>query len=126
VRGDVAFAQSILETAGFANPGSAPTDNNFAGIGWCDTCAHGFDFPDAPTGWQVADEFLFGPSLLVAPVLEAGATSRRVYLPAGATWTDIHSGTMHAGGTWVELDAPLDVIPVLARDGALPELVGRL
>jgi hypothetical protein len=50
VRGDVAFAQSILETAGFANPGSAPTDNNFAGIGWCDSCKHGFDFPDAKTG----------------------------------------------------------------------------
>jgi hypothetical protein len=50
VRGDVAFAQSILETAGFANPGSAPTDNNFAGIGWCDSCKHGFDFPDARTG----------------------------------------------------------------------------
>jgi len=45
VRGDVAFAQSILETGGFANPGSAATDNNFAGIGWCDSCAHGFDFP---------------------------------------------------------------------------------
>jgi len=50
VRGDVAFAQSILETAGFANPGSAATDNNFAGIGWCDSCKHGFDFPDARTG----------------------------------------------------------------------------
>jgi len=50
VRGDVAFAQSILETGGFANPGSAPTDNNFAGIGWCDTCAHGINFPDARTG----------------------------------------------------------------------------
>ena len=50
VRGDVAFAQSILETGGFANPGSAPTDNNFAGIGWCDTCAHGINFPDAQTG----------------------------------------------------------------------------
>jgi hypothetical protein len=50
VRGDVGFAQSILETAGFANPGSAPTDNNFAGIGWCDSCKHGFDFPDARAG----------------------------------------------------------------------------
>ncbi len=50
VRGDVAFAQSILETAGFANPGSAATDNNFAGIGWCDSCAHGYNFPDARTG----------------------------------------------------------------------------
>jgi len=50
VRGDVAFAQSILETGGFANPGSQATDNNFAGIGWCDSCAHGFNFPDAQTG----------------------------------------------------------------------------
>ena len=50
MRGDVAFAQSILETGGFANPGSAATDNNFAGIGWCDSCKHGFNFPDAQTG----------------------------------------------------------------------------
>ena len=50
VRGDVAFAQSILETGGFANPGSAATNNNFAGIGWCDSCKHGIDFPDAKTG----------------------------------------------------------------------------
>jgi hypothetical protein len=58
VRGDVAFAQSILETAGFANPGSAPTDNNFAGIGWCDSCAHGFDFPDAKTGVRAQMQLL--------------------------------------------------------------------
>jgi hypothetical protein len=50
VRGDVAFAQSILETGGFAHPGSAPDNNNFAGIGWCDTCKHGIDFPNAATG----------------------------------------------------------------------------
>jgi hypothetical protein len=50
VRGDVAFAQSILETAGFAHPGSAATNNNFAGIGWCDTCHHGFDFANATLG----------------------------------------------------------------------------
>jgi Mannosyl-glycoprotein endo-beta-N-acetylglucosaminidase len=58
VRGDVAFAQSILETGGFANPGSAPTDNNFAGIGWCDSCAHGFDFPDATTGVRAQMQLL--------------------------------------------------------------------
>ena len=58
VRGDVAFAQSILETAGFANPGSAATDNNFAGIGWCDSCAHGFNFPDAKTGVRAQMQLL--------------------------------------------------------------------
>jgi len=50
VRGDVAFAQSILETAGFAHPGSTATNNNFAGIGWCDTCKHGIDFANATLG----------------------------------------------------------------------------
>jgi hypothetical protein len=53
VRGDVAFAQSILETYWFTFPGGgqlAGHDNNFAGIGACDSCKHGFTFPDARTG----------------------------------------------------------------------------
>ena len=53
VRGDVAFAQSILETAGFTFPGGgqvAGNDNNFAGIGACDSCPHGFSFPTAQIG----------------------------------------------------------------------------
>lgn len=83
------------------------------------------EFPDDPVAWQVADAFLYGPSLLVAPVMEAGATSRRVYLPQGATWTSLRTGERHDGGAWLEVDAPLAVIPVFARDGALPELVGR-
>jgi hypothetical protein len=58
VRGDVAWAQSILETAGFAHPGSAPDNNNFAGIGWCDTCKHGIDFPDAVTGARAQMQLL--------------------------------------------------------------------
>jgi flagellum-specific peptidoglycan hydrolase FlgJ len=53
VRGDVAFAQSILETYWFTFPGGgqlAGKDNNFAGIGACDSCKHGFRFVDARTG----------------------------------------------------------------------------
>jgi hypothetical protein len=53
VRGDVAFAQSILETGGFTFPGGgqvAVNDNNFAGIGACDSCAHGFSFDTAELG----------------------------------------------------------------------------
>lgn len=53
VRGDVAFAQSILETYWFTFPGGgqlAGHDNNFAGIGACDSCKHGFTFADAQTG----------------------------------------------------------------------------
>jgi hypothetical protein len=53
VRGDVAFAQSILETGGFSFPGGGQVlinDNNFAGIGACDSCKHGFSFESAQIG----------------------------------------------------------------------------
>ena len=53
VRGDIAFAQSILETASFYFPAGGqltPTDNNFAGINACDSCPTGSSFPDARTG----------------------------------------------------------------------------
>lgn len=46
LRGDLAFAQSVIETGGFA---SAP-DNNFAGLGWCDSCAYGTRFPTPRDG----------------------------------------------------------------------------
>jgi len=53
VRGDIAFAQSILETASFGFPDYGQlrgTDNNYAGIGACDSCPNGYGFPDARTG----------------------------------------------------------------------------
>ena len=83
------------------------------------------EFPDDPGAWTAADEYLLGPDLLVAPVLEPGARSRSVYLPAGATWTDLRDGTVYQPGE-VTVAAPLASMPVFARDGARPELVGRL
>jgi peptidoglycan hydrolase CwlO-like protein len=53
VRADIAFAQSMLETGGFSYPAGGQvlgTDNNFAGMGACDSCATGNRFPDARTG----------------------------------------------------------------------------
>jgi hypothetical protein len=61
IRGDVAWAQSILETAGFHLPDYgqvAGGDNNFAGIGACDSCKHGFTFPDARTGVRAQMQLL--------------------------------------------------------------------
>jgi alpha-D-xyloside xylohydrolase len=76
------------------------------------------EFPADPAAWEVEDQFLLGPDLLVAPVTELGARGRRVYLPAGAEWTDIDTGRRFAGGAYVDLAAPLDRIPVLVRDDA--------
>jgi alpha-D-xyloside xylohydrolase len=76
------------------------------------------DFPDDQQSWLVDDELMFGPDILVAPVLEAGARRRNVYLPAGAQWTHAWSGRVYEGGTVVDENAPLHEIPVYLRDGA--------
>ncbi|ACU71525.1 glycoside hydrolase family 31 [Catenulispora acidiphila DSM 44928] len=79
-------------------------------------------FPNDPAAWEVEDQFLFGPDILVAPVTELGARQRRVYLPAGAEWTHTASGRRYPGGTRVTVDAPLEAIPLFVRDGAEPSL----
>jgi len=84
------------------------------------------EFPDDPTCWEVPDQYMYGPDLLVAPVVEPHVTSRTVYLPGGSAWTDLATGEVTQGGRTITVDAPIDVIPVFARDGALPELVGRI
>jgi alpha-D-xyloside xylohydrolase len=76
------------------------------------------DYPQDDTAWGIEDQFLFGPDLLVAPITEAGARERRVYLPAGATWLDPATGARHEGGTTVTAPAPLKRIPVFVRAGA--------
>jgi alpha-glucosidase len=64
------------------------------------------------------DQFTLGRDLLVAPVLEPGATTRRVYLPAGQWW-DLGGGVLLDGGRHVELAAPPERIPLLLRAGAV-------
>jgi alpha-D-xyloside xylohydrolase len=77
-----------------------------------------FDFWQDETACKVEDAYLFGPDLLVAPVLEEGARRRRLYLPSGATWRDAWTGKEFEGGQWIEVEAPLDRIPLYLRDGA--------
>ncbi len=77
-----------------------------------------FAFPEDENAWHVEDTYLFGPDLLVAPVLEEGARERHVYLPCGASWKDAWSGTTYTGGQWVTVRAPLHVIPLFTRNGA--------
>ena len=76
-----------------------------------------YDFPEDKTCWETEDAYMFGPDLLVAPVMEAGATTRTIYLPKGASWTDANTKQIYEGGQTVTVPAPLDVIPVMIRDG---------
>lgn len=75
------------------------------------------DFPDDPASWEERDDFLLGHDLLVAPVVERGAATRRVRLPTGADWRCGWTGAVHPGGTAVELEAPWDRPPYLRRQG---------
>ena len=77
-----------------------------------------FDFPDDARAAEVEDQFLFGPDLLVAPIVEYRARQRQVYLPAGAGWLEAgEGGRRHAGGATIDAQAPLDRIPVFIRNG---------
>jgi alpha-D-xyloside xylohydrolase len=78
------------------------------------------EFPDEAPAWEVADEFMFGPDILVAPVTKQGARERDVYLPKGASWLDAWTGQPVEGHGWTKAPAPLERIPVyLRRGGAL-------
>ena len=77
-----------------------------------------YDFPADETAYEVEDQFLLGPDVLVAPVTVEGARQRRVYLPEGTDWTDPASGETHTGGQWIDAAAPLERIPVFCRAGA--------
>lgn len=65
---------------------------------------------------------MFGPSLLVAPILYEDQTKREVYLPAGTKWTLLSDGTVYEGGQTVCVTAPIEQIPVFIREGG-PDLV---
>ncbi len=94
------------------------------------------DFPADKAVWERGDEFLFGRSLLVAPVLHAQYTPERttfdttpvdfspersteVYLPQGCDWYDFWTGERLKGGQTITRPTHLDTVPLYARAGAI-------
>jgi alpha-glucosidase len=74
------------------------------------------NFPDDENVARMNDEFLFGDNLLVAPVLNQGATDRDVYLPKG-NWYDFWTGHKFAGGQTIQQPVSIDSIPIFVRGG---------
>lgn len=77
-----------------------------------------YDFSQDEKVYDIGDEYMFGPDLLVAPVVEKGCVRRKVYLPVGASWKNAYTGEMFAGGTCIEVDAPLEKIPLFYKNNA--------
>ncbi|GMB01143.1 glycoside hydrolase family 31 protein [Pelosinus sp. IPA-1] len=75
-----------------------------------------YDFPGDKISWEINDQYMFGPDVLVAPILYAGERKRKVYLPDGAAWKDFHNDAVYDGGQWIDCDAPLEVIPLFLKN----------
>jgi alpha-D-xyloside xylohydrolase len=80
-----------------------------------------FEYPNDPTSWLIDDEYMFGSSLLVAPLIEPG-DGRKVYLPPGV-WIDYQTGKIYEGAKWHEILAgPIPVVLLVKDHTALPHL----
>ncbi|MDF3128455.1 glycoside hydrolase family 31 protein [Kiritimatiellaeota bacterium B1221] len=77
-----------------------------------------YDYQDDENVMNHTTEYLFGSSLLIAPVVEQGAVKREVYLPQGS-WYCYHTGVLFNGGESCLVDAPMDTIPVFVKAGAV-------
>jgi len=68
--------------------------------------------------WDIEDQFMLGDSIMVAPILEQGAKSRKVVLPEGK-WMSFWDHTWHEGFAEIEVKAELDSLPIFVRAGSL-------
>ena len=75
-----------------------------------------YEFPEDKVCWEVEDQYMYGSKVLVAPVYEAGAVQRDVYLPSGCKWINKETGDTFEGGQWITSPAPLDTMPVFVRE----------
>jgi sulfoquinovosidase len=74
-------------------------------------------FPQDAETFTIQDQFLYGADMMVAPVIEAGAVMRTVYLPQGE-WRHLWSGQDYPAG-WHDVPAPIGQPPVFYRPGSV-------
>lgn len=75
-----------------------------------------YDYPKDDV-YDIYDQYMFGPDIMVCPVHEKGVRMRNVYLPKGQNWIDTATGKEYQGGTVVNVEAPLHTIPTYLRKG---------
>jgi len=68
---------------------------------------------------SIGDQYMFGPSLLVAPVYKYKARSREVYFPSSCGWYDFYNGNYIKGGYKLQVDAPFERIPLFVKEGSI-------
>jgi alpha-D-xyloside xylohydrolase len=79
----------------------------------------GMRFRDDMDARDLPDEYMFGRSILISPVVQKAATSREVYLPSGTDWYDFWTGERIRGGQRISVAAPIDRLPVHVAAGTI-------
>ncbi|KAG9611454.1 glycoside hydrolase family 31 protein, partial [Aureobasidium melanogenum] len=74
-----------------------------------------YDFPKDKKAWSIEDQQMYGPKYLVSPIFNPGQRKRTVYLPSGSTWKAFEGGEVYDGGREVEVECPIDMIPVFIK-----------
>ncbi len=88
------------------------------------------DFPNDKNALDINDEFMFGKSFLICPVIEnmyshnkqsdfSKEGTRRLYLPEGADWYDFWTGERIKGGQFITRKTPIDIIPIFVKAGSI-------
>lgn len=76
------------------------------------------DFPEDKKVIDIGDEYMFGKSILVAPVTSE-VRRRSLYLPEGGQWVDFWTGEKLEGGQEISREAPIDIIPLYVKAGSI-------
>ena len=76
------------------------------------------NYQDDSNTYNLDNQFMVGDDILVAPIVKPDVTRRLVYLPEGV-WYDYWTNRKYTGGTMITVDAPLDVVPMFVRGGAM-------
>jgi alpha-D-xyloside xylohydrolase len=77
------------------------------------------DFRHDKNVYNIPDQYLFGPSIMVNPVTKPGAATSSVYLPSRTKWTDFWTGKTYDGGRTIDATAPIDIEPLFVRAGSI-------
>lgn len=78
-----------------------------------------YQFQEDEKTYDINDQFMFGDSLMVAPVVEEGVTNRNIYLPEGASWVDFWTGEEFEGGQSINKDADLGTMPLFVKQDSI-------
>ena len=77
-----------------------------------------FEFPEDSQAWMMEDQFMLGDDIMVAPILEKGATLRKVVFPKGE-WLCLWHDERFTGPTVAEVEVPLSRMPIFVRAGCM-------